>query len=196
MMLAMAKALRAEVVSNMNNDLSIMFVFFDGEEAIQQWTSSDSIYGARHLAKKWAKENFLPRIDMLVLLDLIGASNPKFYNYFDVTQLWFARLIGTELKLGENALLSSDWQKSKYFQPYSMPSFIEDDHIPFLRRDVPIMHCITYPFPSVWHRPEDDATAIDYEATYDLTKIFAVFAAEYLHLQGKGIAASNSAVSY
>lgn len=196
MMLAIAKALRAEVVPTMNNDLSIMFVFFDGEEAIQTWTSTDSIYGARHLAKKWAKEDFLPRIDMMVLLDLIGAADPKFYNYFSATQLWFARLIGIELKLGESHLLSSVWQKPTYFQPYSLSSFIEDDHIPFLRRGVPIMHCIVYPFPSVWHKPDDDASVIDYNSVYDLTKVFSVFASEYLHLKGDARAASNSAISY
>lgn len=53
------------------DDLSIKLVFFDGEEAFQTWTSTDSIYGARNLAAKWESENFLHRIDMLVLLDLL-----------------------------------------------------------------------------------------------------------------------------
>lgn len=54
------------------NDLSIMLIFFDGEEAFETWGPKDSIYGARHLAKKWQDENFLHRIDLLVLLDLLG----------------------------------------------------------------------------------------------------------------------------
>ena len=29
---------------------------------------------------------------------------------------------------------------------------IEDDHIPFKRRGVPILHLITYPFPQAWHK--------------------------------------------
>lgn len=198
MMLTIAKALGPQIASqNQSNDLSIMFVFFDGEEAIQQWTSTDSIYGARHLAKIWARDKFLPRIDMLVLLDLIGAADPKFYNYFASTQSWFARLIAAEKKLGENGLMSHLWQKpNTYFQSYSLQSFIEDDHIPFLKRGVPIMHAIVYPFPEVWHKPTDDASAIDYNSVYDLTKVFTVFAAEYLNLQGEGVSASNSAVTF
>jgi len=29
-------------------------VFFDGEEAFVKWTNTDSLYGARHLAKQMA----------------------------------------------------------------------------------------------------------------------------------------------
>ena len=38
-----------------NPDLTIQLVFLDGEEAFVEWTDTDSIYGARHLAKKWKK---------------------------------------------------------------------------------------------------------------------------------------------
>lgn len=34
-------------------NLSLMFIFFDGEEAFRQWGPTDSIYGARHLAQAW-----------------------------------------------------------------------------------------------------------------------------------------------
>jgi glutaminyl-peptide cyclotransferase len=30
-------------------------VFLDGEEAFQEWTHLDSIYGAKHLAETWEK---------------------------------------------------------------------------------------------------------------------------------------------
>jgi glutaminyl-peptide cyclotransferase len=43
-------------------DLSLKLVFFDGEEAFAEWTDTDSLYGARHLAKKWEDEGVLPKI--------------------------------------------------------------------------------------------------------------------------------------
>lgn len=46
----------------LKNDVSLKFVFFDGEEAFLQWSATDSIYGARHLAQKWENEGFLNRI--------------------------------------------------------------------------------------------------------------------------------------
>lgn len=45
-----------------NNELSIKLLFFDGEEAFKDWTDTDSIYGSRHLAARWEKEGFLPKI--------------------------------------------------------------------------------------------------------------------------------------
>lgn len=184
MMIAIAKALKPQLMEHVaRNDLSIMFVFFDGEEAIQNWSASDSIYGARHLAKLWHDQGFLEKIDMMVLLDLIGAPDPKFYSYFKDTEHWYARLMNAEQKLGESRQLSQLYQKpNTYFQPYTQHSFIEDDHIPFMRRGVPIVHAIVSPFPDVWHKLTDDETAIDYHSVSDLLKIFGVFAAEYLHL--------------
>lgn len=41
-----------EKVLNGKN-LGLMLIFFDGEEAFLEWNDSDSIYGSRHLAKKW-----------------------------------------------------------------------------------------------------------------------------------------------
>lgn len=32
--------------------LTLQLIFFDGEEALYQWTSTDSLYGSRHLAAK------------------------------------------------------------------------------------------------------------------------------------------------
>lgn len=29
--------------------------------------------------------------------------------------------------------------------------FIEDDHVPFMKKGVSILHIIAYPFPRVWH---------------------------------------------
>lgn len=45
-----------------NNDLSLQLVFFDGEEALETWSDTDSIYGAKHLAAKWESEGHLPKI--------------------------------------------------------------------------------------------------------------------------------------
>ena len=38
----------------LQEDVSLQLVFFDGEEAFVEWTATDSIYGARHLAEKWS----------------------------------------------------------------------------------------------------------------------------------------------
>jgi len=37
------------------------WVFFDGEEAINSWSRSDSTYGSRHLAARWGRDGTLSR---------------------------------------------------------------------------------------------------------------------------------------
>lgn len=170
-------------------DVSLKFVFFDGEEAFQTWSATDSIYGARHLAQKWENEGFLNRIDMLVLLDLLGAPDPVFYSFFKETEPWYIQLLKAEEKLDSAHSLerythsgSLNKVSQRYFQPNSIGSFIEDDHVPFMRRNVPILHLIPTPFPEVWHKITDDRKAIDLTTVENLNKIFRVFIAEYLHI--------------
>ena len=35
--------------------MTLQLIFLDGEEAIEQWSDTDSIYGARHLAAELAQ---------------------------------------------------------------------------------------------------------------------------------------------
>jgi glutaminyl-peptide cyclotransferase len=60
---------------------------------------------------------------------------------------------------------------------------IEDDHIPFLERNVPVMHLIPVPFPVVWHTPSDNEKALDYNTIFNLLTVLRVFTAEYLGLK-------------
>ncbi|KAF3826510.1 hypothetical protein GH733_009035 [Mirounga leonina] len=106
MMLELARALDKQLLSLENipdskPDLSLQLIFFDGEEALLHWSLRDSLYGSRHLAPKMASTphppgakdtNQLHGMDLLVLLDLIGAPNPTFLNFFPKSARWFDRL--------------------------------------------------------------------------------------------------------
>lgn len=35
--------------------MTLQLLFFDGEEAFEEWSNTDSLYGARHLAEQMAK---------------------------------------------------------------------------------------------------------------------------------------------
>lgn len=47
---------------------------------------------------------------------------------------------------------------------------------------VPILHLISTPFPKVWHKASDNARAIDYARTENVSKVLRAFVAEYLNL--------------
>ena len=44
---------------------SVWLVWTDGEEAMKQWSDTDSLYGTRHLAEKWQKDGTLKKIKAL-----------------------------------------------------------------------------------------------------------------------------------
>ncbi|XP_008979102.1 glutaminyl-peptide cyclotransferase isoform X1 [Callithrix jacchus] len=196
MMLELARALDKQLlslknVSDSKPDLSLQLIFFDGEEAFLHWSPQDSLYGSRHLAAKMASTPHPPGargtsqlhgMDLLVLLDLIGAPNPTFPNFFPNSARWFERLQSIEHELHELGLLKDHSLERQYFQNYSYGGVIQDDHIPFLRRGVPILHLIPSPFPEVWHTMDDNEENLDESTIDNLNKILQVFVLEYLHL--------------
>ena len=63
-----------------DSDLTLQFIFFDGEEPFRQWQGTDNTYGSRHLAAEWQRKDLLAGMDVMVLLDLLGAKNPNIYS--------------------------------------------------------------------------------------------------------------------
>ncbi|CAH0767234.1 unnamed protein product [Bemisia tabaci] len=190
MMIHMAKSLQDQLKALDSNKLSLMFVFFDGEEALYQWTPTDSLYGARHLANVWHSSPFptdskstthLHRIDLLVLLDLIGAANPSFYSYFPNTHKHYQQLVGIEENLTKLNLIHHKNKRVRYFKAKSTSARIEDDHLPFLEKGIRVLHVIPLPFPKGWHTLDDDERQLDFDSITDLTFIFIFFTLDYLH---------------
>ncbi|VDM04937.1 unnamed protein product [Schistocephalus solidus] len=59
---------------------------------------------------------------------------------------------------------------------------IEDDHIPFIDRGVPVLHLIPLPFPPQWHTLEDNLENVDMRTVRDLQLLVAGFVSRYLVL--------------
>lgn len=146
----------ARVVATRTYKDDVYIVWFDGEEAIGDWSATDGIHGSRHLAAKWASDGTLSRIKALVNVDMIGDkdlgimqvtnSSPRLLN-----QVWE---IAKQLGYG------------KYF--LEVGSAIEDDHIPFIRAGVNALDLIDFdygPDNKYWHTDQD---TIDKVSGYSL----------------------------
>lgn len=192
MMLELARALDEELKAHKlsNSKLTLQLLFFDGEEALFQWTATDSLYGSRHLAAQMqgtshppgaTETNQLDGIDLFVLLDLIGAPDPHFPNSFSSTASWFTRLQNIEKRLHSMNELVNHSNIVQYFWPDRPGGHIQDDHIPFLHRGVRVLHLIPWPFPSVWHTFDDNEQNLDRSTIQNLNKILQVFVLEYLN---------------
>ena len=109
---------------------SIWLLFTDGEEAIQTWGPSDSLYGTRHIAAKWSADGTLGHIKAFVLADMIGA---KDLNVDRDTN-------STPAMLDLLAQAGRDTHHSNYL--FKKSTTVEDDHIPFKQRGVPVLDII------------------------------------------------------
>lgn len=123
---------------------TLQIIFFDGEEAFVEWTDTDSIYGARHLARKWEETMFtiyetnnqvksitaLNQIDALILLDLLGTKEAIIWNSQPATQWLWDRLARIHERLSVLKLLSPFMQErikdGRYMFPPGPPRFAPD----------------------------------------------------------------------
>src|SRR6266436_1064082 len=126
----------------------VWITFFDGEEAVKEWSDTDSRYGSRQMAAKLAMSGDLPKIKAFLLADIVGTRTPHFKREADSTK-WLTDLVwGVAKKLGYGSI----------FLDESMA--VSDDHDPFLKRNVPAVDVIdlqNYPGGDIyyWHTPED-----------------------------------------
>jgi glutaminyl-peptide cyclotransferase len=109
---------------------SVWLVFFDGEEAIQHWSASDSTYGSRHLAAKWGGNGTLGRIKAFMLADMIGDKDLDIQRETRST-VWLVDLVREAAK---------KFGYEHYFFQTEEP--VEDDHLPFVQRGVPSIDVI------------------------------------------------------
>ncbi|KAM6973566.1 glutaminyl-peptide cyclotransferase-like a [Aplochiton taeniatus] len=191
MILELATALDAQLkaLKLQGPAVTLQLLFFDGEESFEEWTATDSLYGSRHLAERMANTphplgsthtSMLQTVDLFVLLDLLGGPDPLIANHFDNTARWFDRLISAEKRLHRQGLLTSHPSEQTYFRKDVYLGPVQDDHIPFLHRGVPVLHVIATPFPPFWHTLDDTEENMHRPTVENLTKCLAVFLAEYL----------------
>jgi glutaminyl-peptide cyclotransferase len=135
----------AETLQGMPHLDDIYLVWFDGEEAFGQWSDSDSLYGSRHLAERWALDGTLSRIKALINVDMIGGKNLDIMNEENSSPTLRKLIWGTAQRLGYG----------KYFN--NSAGSTDDDHMPFVKMGVNAVDLIDFDTSkkTYWHTPED-----------------------------------------
>lgn len=163
-LLELARCLKEERFRN-----DIWLVFFDGEEAVRDWTATDSLYGSRHLADKLAADGSLARLLALINVDMIGDRDLHLLDEDASTPALRMRLRSAATKLGYLRHLETS------------PQAIEDDHIPFLQKGVNAIDLIDFdygPGNAYWHKAEDTTDKLSAESL----KITGSLVAEMIRL--------------
>jgi len=131
LLMAIADRLREQTAHRKLLDgYSVWLVFFDGEEAIQTWSDSDSTYGSRHLAARWGRDGTLSRIKAFLLADMIGDKNLDIQRETNSTP-WLIELVAQAAK---------KFGDERYFFQTEMA--VSDDHLAFVQRGVPSIDVI------------------------------------------------------
>jgi len=125
---------------------SVWLVWSDGEEAVRQWSETDSLYGTRHLAEKWEKDGTLKKIKALLVMDMIGDADLNIERETNAPA-WLSDLV---YQAAERGGVQSHF--------YARSAAIEDDHLPFVKRGVPSIDVIDldYGYNNVFHHTAQD----------------------------------------
>lgn len=135
LLIELARSLKSQL-----REFSYWVAFFDGEEAREEWTPTDSLYGSRRMAAELARAGRLPRA--VIVADMIGDRDLTIRREASST-LWLTDLIWQSAhRLGHG----------RHFLPEVLA--VEDDHAPFLRAGVPAALLIDFDFPP-WHTADD-----------------------------------------
>jgi glutaminyl-peptide cyclotransferase len=98
----LVRARRAKRASSATSrSVRLQIVFFDGEEAFADWTSTDSLYGSRHLAQSWQSTGELESVHLLTLFDLMGHADMQFAALDTASAAAFDVLVHLERRLAK-----------------------------------------------------------------------------------------------
>ena len=139
--------------------LNTWIVFFDGEEAQNewtdknsvQWTNTNSTFGSREMAASMALSGDLKHVKAMILADMIGPSDLKIKRDTGSTPWLTALIWTTAARLGYGNVFVNE-----------STTVGGDDHFPFIRRGVPGCDIIDFDVQATyWHTPDDTLDKVD-----------------------------------
>ncbi len=160
-----------EIMRSLNTQVpnfrcSVKAIWFDGEEAyLPNWRDGESRHPANQIDNTYGSRSYVAslkscdsgwctaegdKVEGLILLDMVGEANLTLSDDINSTQA--LRDLAKEV---DQSLF-----KGQLFRGVS-PKGIEDDHIPFLRKNIPAIDLIGFENTSHWHQPTDTFDKID-----------------------------------
>src|SRR5688500_7270369 len=130
------------VLKDRQNEYTIDLLFFDGEEAVVDWSATDSTYGSRHYVQTAQQDGSLRGLKALILLDMIGDKDLIIRRDSNSTPWLVDAIWSAAARLGHRGVFSNELTS------------IDDDHMPFVRAGIPSVDIIDLDYPA-WHTAQD-----------------------------------------
>jgi glutaminyl-peptide cyclotransferase len=129
----------------------IELVFFDGEEAFENFTATDGLYGSRYFAGQLRSSGEAKKFRGGILFDMIGDKS-----------LVVTLPPDSPPALARNTFAAADALKLRVHFTY-LPGDVTDDHTPLNSAGVPVIDWIDFDYPP-WHTAEDTLDKISAES--------------------------------
>jgi len=136
----------ARVLRKRSHSLTYWLVFFDGEEAIEHWSATDSLYGSRHFVETLRARGKLSEVRAALLLDMVAGRDPQFRSEGNSTP-WLREIVFSSAHRLD--------YRDAFPSGRALP--VGDDHVPFLAAGVPAVDIIDFaPFLRGYHHTAQD----------------------------------------
>jgi glutaminyl-peptide cyclotransferase len=161
----------ARLLCPQHGKYAVWIAFFDGEEAMRDWSDTDSRYGSRQMAARLSTSGDIKKVRAFLLADIVGGRKAQFLRESDSTPALVDLIWSTAARLGYSNLFQNDNTSA------------QDDHNSFLKRGVPAVDVIgDFVNNGYWHTPQD---TLDKISAKTLAIVGHVFFESVKQLQSK-----------
>jgi glutaminyl-peptide cyclotransferase len=144
----------------------VKLVFFDGEEAYEDFSETDGLYGSRYFAKQLAQDKSIRQYRAGILFDMIGDSSLNITLPPD-----------SPPQLARDIFAAAEALKLRSYFSY-FDRGITDDHTPLNRIGIPTIDLIDFDFPS-WHTAEDTIDKVSPESLAKIGRVALYYLSEF-----------------
>ena len=145
---------------------NIQLVFFDGEEAVENFSNTDGIYGSRHFAGEFAKNGSAKSIRGGILFDMIGDRDLK-----------VTIPPNSPPKIARDIFASAEALKVRDHFTY-FDQDVTDDHSPLNTVGIPVIDVIDFRF-SYWHTADDTIDKISPQSLQIVGSVATYYLSEF-----------------
>jgi hypothetical protein len=144
----------------------IELVFFDGEEAFENFSNTDGIYGSRHFAHELRQDGSAKSFRGGILFDMVGDRS------LDIT---FPP--NSPIKITRDIFASADALKLRNYFTY-FDQDVTDDHSPLNAVGISVVDVIDFHYPP-WHTADDTMDKISAQSLQIVGSVAAYYLSEF-----------------
>jgi glutaminyl-peptide cyclotransferase len=144
----------------------IELVFFDGEEAFENFSETDGIYGSRHFAHELVQDGSAKSFRGGILFDMVGERS------LDITLP-----PNSPTKIARDIFASADALKLRNYFTY-FDQDITDDHMPLNAIGIPVIDLIDFHY-APWHTADDTMDKLSAQSLQIVGSVAVYYLSEY-----------------